>query len=160
MGTIKTEVRKYYERERSPPRYLKILEPQWRAKLDSGRRLTAKLLPRDPNLNPSPFIGELLRLATLTGDPVFKEALLAMHRYGFIDLEKERFLSPRTSQDAEVEKALMLGIADLIGQGSSVRHASAAMAAKSGYPAASLEAAAKQLEKLYKSQIAKKQRSR
>jgi hypothetical protein len=110
--------------------------------------------PRPKALRGPDLVQELVRLAALTEDTRFKDAIFALVEHRIID-GKFNFLpwEPRDLRQAKekLELVMWAGIHDLQLQcGTSLRRACAELAARSGWPGMSFAAAVKDLELLYR----------
>jgi hypothetical protein len=131
--------------------YYADLEKLWKA----DRKKRERSFKRQPqSLRGPTLVGELLRLAAVTRDPRFEDAVSALKQHGIID-EHSRFnrhWSPSASAEAAPEAEELDRFLDLWNvlilheiQGQSVRRACAQVAA-GGVEAASFTAAVKRLQ--------------
>jgi hypothetical protein len=144
-------------------KYLAELEQLWRQKRkdpDSTFNLVKPLftfpppsLRRSKALRGSDLVRELTRLAALTRDARFLDAVLALVEHRIVD-SKNNFLpwqAPEMTWWQEYfERFMCASLQELKAQGASLRRACAEMAALTGWEATSFAAAAKHLELLYR----------
>jgi hypothetical protein len=115
-------------------------------------------LKRPKSLRGPDFIKELTRLAVVTKDTRFDDAVFALFEHDIVD-DKFNFFPCESPHVAEVQKQfemLMFTFIYLItSRGASLRRVCAQLAAFVGWPAASFAAAMKDLELIYRRRLAK-----
>jgi hypothetical protein len=139
-------------------KYFAELERIWQQNRGSQVRKCFDLeffgCPRPKALRGPDLVQELVRLAALTEDTRFKDAIFALVEHRIID-GKFNFLpwEPRHLRQGreKLELVMWAGIHDLKSRcGTSLRRACAELAARTGWPAMSFAAAVKDLELLYR----------
>jgi hypothetical protein len=140
-------------------KYFAELERVWQQNRGSGLQKYFDIdfefgLRRAKALRGPDLARELIRLASMTDDMRFKDALFALIEHGIVD-RKFNFLpwEPRWWRQGrqKLELVMYAAIHDLQSRcGSSLRRASALLAAYTGWPATSFAAAIKDLELLYR----------
>jgi hypothetical protein len=130
--------------------YWDKLETEWRANRKNGRAGAA--LERPKSLRGRDFVDELHRLAVLTGDRRFYDALMALAEHGIVDtrMNFKRWRAPAFAEmERESNRVILMGIRFLMKLGKSQRRACAEVAAVTGRPSASFDAAVTDLRKLH-----------
>jgi hypothetical protein len=141
--------------------YLTELEKLWKANKKESRN---RFDDRPAGLRGPDFMNELFRLALITNDERFVDAMRAIVEYKFVD-QNWNFtrwvpveLADRDKENDRIKVAeIDTAVRD---RGMSVRKAVAVVAAKVGEPAASFGAACKRLETLYQASRKTVQRDR
>jgi hypothetical protein len=140
-------------------KYFAELERQWEQMPKTWmQRLLNPFGPeweRAKSLRGPDFVKELNRLAALTEDKRFRDAVVALVEHRIID-RKFNFLRWEVPAVVEIRKRVELKVFVLIywliSRGASLRRACAVLAVRWGWPAASFAAAIKDLELIYRRQ--------
>jgi hypothetical protein len=142
-------------------KYLAELEQLWQQNRKGADSLfnRIKTFPRSPRLRRSKalrgsdLVRELARLAALTRDVRFQDALFALAEHRITD-RNHNFLPWQVPEITQLQKKwerfMCASIHALKAQGASLRRACAEMAAVTGWEATSFAAATKHLELLYR----------
>ena len=144
-------------------KYLAKLERQWDQNRKTTIGSTLQMLFKRPfgsdpgrakSLRGPDFAKELNRLAVLTEDARFRDAVFALIEHRIIDGEDFNFLRWEVPVVVEIRKRVELKVFVLIywriSRGASLRRACAVQAVLWGWPAASFTAAIKELELIYR----------
>jgi hypothetical protein len=147
-------------------KYFAKLERQWEQNRKTTIGSTLQMLFKRPfgsdpgrakSLRGPDFASELIRLAALTKDARFEDALFALFEHDIID-NNFNFLPWEAPNVAEVQKQFELTMFSFIcwntSRGAPLRRACAVVAAISGWPATSFAAATKDLELIYRRHLA------
>ena len=140
-------------------KYFAKLERQWEQKSKTRTRMQRMLNPLGPeferakSLRGPDFVKELTRLAVMTKDERFQDALFALLEHGIIDgnFNFLRWEGPAVVEiRKEIELMVFVFIYWLTSRGASLRRACAVLAVLWGWPAASFAAAIKDLELIFR----------
>jgi hypothetical protein len=142
--------------------YFAKLERVWeqnrKTVLGSTLQTLYRFSKRAKSLRGSDFTKELIRLAGLTKDTRFQDAVFALIEHDIID-NNFNFLPWEAPAVAKVQKQIELMMFTFIywvtSRGAPLRRACAQLAALSGWPAVSFAAAMKDLELIYRRHLAK-----
>lgn len=140
-------------------KYFAELERQWEQKPKTRARVQRMLNPLGPELERAKslrgpdVVQELTRLAVMTKDERFQDAIFALLEHGIID-GNFNFLPwegpPVAKIRKEIELTVFVFIYWLTSRGASLRRACAVLAVLWGWPAASFAAAIKDLELIFR----------
>jgi hypothetical protein len=137
------------------PDYLAELERLWRQNVINTilKFPVSRSLRRSKTLRGPDLCQELMRLAVMTRDMRFGDALLALIEHRIVSRNFNflpSHLPPVPQKQEKIQREACVVIHQMKSRGASLRRACAELAAHMGWPAASLAAATKQLELLYR----------